>query len=253
MDDRIHSMTSDRLPASQGSAAVSHEAAKLRDRLAETELELLTLEGELAAFYPDYMREVGTVMARVEEIEARILRAAAERSGSDADRHAAQEAEERVRRTTASIEAVPEPPGPAPPEDIKRLFREAAKRIHPDLADDEEGRAHAEAFMKRLNVAYHEGDAAAITDLLRQWQSSPYAGPEGEASAERARRELEGLRAAVQRAERRLAEARAVPLADTMEKVLAAAIAGEDLLPRMRADARAALAAAQARLAELDP
>ena len=47
--------------------------------------------------------------------------------------------------------------------------------MHPDLVADEAGREHAEAFMKRLNQAYQKGDAEAIGNLVRQWESSPYA------------------------------------------------------------------------------
>src|SRR5215210_142099 len=137
------------------------ETARLRDRLAEIEVEHATLEAELAAFNADYMREVMTVMLDVQELEARILALLATRSGTEGDADAARSARERVRETTAHIRAVPKAPGPLPTGDIKRLFREAAKRMHPDLAPDEATRGHAEAFMKRLNQAYRAGDARA--------------------------------------------------------------------------------------------
>ena len=47
--------------------------------------------------------------------------------------------------------------------------------MHPDLVADDAGREHAEAFMKRLNQAYETGDAEAIGNLVRQWETSPYA------------------------------------------------------------------------------
>ena len=47
--------------------------------------------------------------------------------------------------------------------------------MHPDLQRDEAGRGHAEAFMKRLNQAYASGDAEAIGNLVRQWETSPFA------------------------------------------------------------------------------
>ena len=47
--------------------------------------------------------------------------------------------------------------------------------MHPDLVADAAGREHAEAFMKRLNSAYAKGDAEAIGNLVRQWETSPYA------------------------------------------------------------------------------
>src|SRR3954451_9231703 len=160
-------------------ATAEREAARLRDRLAEIEVEQATLEAELAAFNADYMREVMTVMLDVQELEARILALLATRSGSEGDADAARSARERVRETTAHIRAVPKAPGPVPTGDIRRLFREAAKRMHPDLAADEAARRHAEAVMKRLNQAYKAGDAEGIADLLRQWEASPFGGRGG--------------------------------------------------------------------------
>jgi hypothetical protein len=214
-------------------------AAGLRDRLAELELEAATLEGELAAFHAEYLRRVGTVMAQVQELEARILAVAARRSGSPEDARAAAAASARAQRTTAEAQAVPSAPSaPAPSADLKTLFRDAAKRMHPDLQADGAGRAHAEAFMKRLNQAYRAGDAAAIADLLRQWGAGTGGGAD---------RESAGLAAAVARAEQRLAELRTSPLGEMLERVMAAAARGEDLLAAMRADAEAALRDARAR------
>jgi hypothetical protein len=220
----------------------------LRDRLAELEVEHATLRAELAAFESDYLRVVGVVMVEVQEVEARILALAAARSGSPGDRAAAAAAEQRFRETTTALRSIPAPAGPPPGDDLKGLFRDAAKRMHPDLVRDEAGRTHAEAFMKRLNAAYRKGDAEAIRNLLRQWESPPYAVPPSEDRAAAAR----ALQVAVAEAERRLAEARDSELARMMEQSLAASMAGRDLLAELRANAQAALAAARARLAALD-
>ncbi|HYY06863.1 MAG TPA: hypothetical protein VE997_09790, partial [Candidatus Limnocylindria bacterium] len=172
----------------------------LRDRLAEIEAEHASLKAELRAFQADYMRQVGVIMAQVHDLEARILSLTAERSGREADREAARAAGERAERTYAQVRAVPVAGGPLPTGDLKRLFREAAKRMHPDLVPGADGRMHAEAFMKRLNEAYRAVDADAIRDLLLQWNASPYAPPAAGAG------ELRGLEAAVARAEQRLAQ-----------------------------------------------
>src|SRR3954462_14050029 len=162
-----------------GTAAVEREAARLRDRLAEIEVEQATLEAELATFEADYMREVMTVMLHVQELEARILAVLATRAGAAGEAEAAQSVRERVRETTAHIRAAPTAPGPLPTGDIKRRFGEAAKRLHPALAPGDEARGHAEAFMKRLNHAYRAGDAEAIADLVRQGQGAPVGGAAG--------------------------------------------------------------------------
>src|SRR5215217_2412162 len=211
-----------------GTASAEREAARLRDRLAEIEVEQATLEAELAAFNADYMRVVMTVMLDVQELEARILAILATRSGAADDADAARDARERVRETTAHIRAVPKAPGPVPTGDIKRLFREAAKRMHPDVVADEEARGHAEAFMKRLNHAYKAGDAEAIADLVQQWDASPFGAArddEADRSARAARR-AGALGDAVARAEARLEELRGSELAQLMEQAMAVTAAG---------------------------
>ena len=228
-------------------AAADREAERLRDTLAAIEEEQATLEAELAAFNADYMREVVTVLAELHELEARIAALVARRSGTAEDRRAATSARARARETTAAVKAIPKAPGPLPTGDLKKLFREAAKRMHPDLAPDDGTRRHAEAFMKRLNQAFAASDAEAIADRLRQWESSPHTGGD----AARAVRRVSALQAAVDRAQARLDEVRGSDLAGMMERAMAAAASGTDLLAEWRASSEAALAAARARLAEL--
>ena len=220
---------------------------RLRDRLAELEVEHATLRSELAAFESDYLRQVGYVDVQVQELEARILAIVAARSGAVSDQNAADAAEQRFRETTTALRSIPAPAGPPPTDDLKSLFRDAAKRMHPDLVSDEGGRAHAEAFMKRLNQAYKTGDAEAIGNLVRQWETSPFASarPVGEGAAP-------ALQAAVAHAEQRLAEAHESNLARLMEQAFAASMSGRDLLAELRQDAEAALGRAKARLAEVD-
>ena len=225
-------------------AAADAEAERLRDRLAAIEEEQATLEAELAAFNADYMREVVTVLAELHELEARIAGLVAKRSRTAEDKAAARSARARARETTAAVKAIPKTPGPLPTGDLKKLFREAAKRMHPDLAPDDDTRRHAEAFMKRLNQAFAASDADAIVDLVRQWESSRHA-PQDSA------RRLSALEAAVERAQARLDEVRASDLAGMMERAMAAAASGTDLLAEWRASSEAALAAARVRLAGL--
>jgi len=234
--------------------SADRETARLRDRLAEIEVETATLEAELAAFNSDYMRVVMTVMLDVQELEARILAIVATRTGASDDADAAQSARARVNETTAHIRAVPKTPGPVPTGDIKKLFRDAAKRMHPDLAAGDEARGHAEAFMKRLNTAYRANDAEAIVNLLGQWEASPFGAAAGDDDAARsalAARRVGALGDAVTRAEQRLEELRSSELAQLLDRAMATAAAGGDLLADLRRDAEAALVRARARLAEL--
>jgi hypothetical protein len=220
---------------------LSAAASDLRDQLAELEVEHATLLNELRAFESDYLREVGVVDMQVQELQARILTVVWERSGADIDQLAAEEAAARFRHTASTMQAVPAPAGPAPTGDLKTLFRDAAKRMHPDLVADAAGREHAEAFMKRLNDAYRAGDAEAIGNLVRQWETSPYA-------SGRAAGESSALAAAVAHARQRLDEARDSDLAQLMEQAFMASMTGRDLLAELRAQAELELAQARERL-----
>jgi hypothetical protein len=219
---------------------------QLRDRLAQIETEHATLRSELAAFQSDYLRLVGVVDLQVTEIEAKILAIVAARTGAVEDMAAADAAEQRFRETTTAMSAIPAPAGPPPDDDLKTLYRDAAKRMHPDLVADEAGRGHAEAFMKRLNHAYKSGDADGIGNLVRQWETSPYAAarPVGDGAAP-------ALPAAVAQAEARLADARDSDLARLMEQAFQGSMAGRDLLVELRQDAELALQQARARFAAL--
>jgi len=217
------------------------DLARMRDRLAEIEAEYAMLEAELAVFQADYTREVVTVLAQLHDVEAQIL----ERSG---DATGARRAHERAARTTWQASAIAPAPEPVPPASLKRLFRDAAKRMHPDLAASPEAREHAEAFMKRLNDAYRAADAEAIADLLRQWDASPFA----PGTAHDGARRVAAVQAAVARAQRRLDELRGSELAQMMERAMASAVAGEDHIATLRHHAELALADARGRLAALE-
>ena len=221
---------------------------QLRDRLAQIEEEHATLRSELAAFQSDYLRLVGVVDLQVQELEAKILAIVAVRTGAVEDAAAAEAAEQRFRETTTAMSAIPAPSGPPPDDDLKTLFRDAAKRMHPDLVADDAGRGHAEAFMKRLNQAYKAGDAEGIGNLVRQWETSPYASARPIAGGGTA----PALVAAVAHAEARLAEARDSDLARLMEQAFQASMAGRDLLVELRQDAEMALDRARARMASLE-
>jgi hypothetical protein len=219
----------------------------LRDRLAQIEEEHATLRAELAAFQSDYLRMVGVVDLQVQELEAKILAIVAVRTGAVEDAAAADAAEQRFRETTTAMSAIPAPAGPPPDDDLKTLFRDAAKRMHPDLVGDEAGRAHAEAFMKRLNQAYKAGDAEGIGNLVRQWETSPYASARPLAAGA-----SPALAAAIAQAQARLDEARDSDLARLMEQSFQASMEGRDLLLELRQDAELALQQARAKMASLD-
>ena len=105
--------------------------------------------------------------------------------------------------------------------------------------------------MKRLNTAYRAGRRGGDRQprapvggvALRRGQRGRRARAPAAASARSATPSA--------RAEQRLEELRASELAQLLDRAMAAAAAGGDLLADMRRDAEAALVRARARLAEL--
>jgi hypothetical protein len=152
------------------------ELQDLENRLIELELQLTGLRAELGAFERIYLKTVGVLYAELDEIEARIAELNAGRNPSNAE---AQEAARHARRTaTDSRSAVGEiahhiaKSFKASPE-LKSLYREVARRIHPDLATDEADTARRQRFMARANRAYEDGNEAHLKAILEEYESSP--------------------------------------------------------------------------------
>lgn len=149
------------------------ELAALAADLIQRELDLATLRAELTAFEARYLRTVGVLYAELDEIEAQIAEAQARHRPAD---HPAQEEATRARAQaeessqTARFTAEPRP---EPTEQLKKLFREVAKRIHPDLATNEAARARRQTLMAEANLAYEEGDEAKLRSILADWEASP--------------------------------------------------------------------------------
>jgi hypothetical protein len=86
---------------------------------------------------------------------------------SDSARRRAREARQRAQEThEAAFGGDQEPVEFDPSPSLKTLFREVAKRIHPDFASDEAEQKHFTLLMTRANQAYSRGDAETLQRLL---------------------------------------------------------------------------------------
>jgi len=143
------------------------ELATIRAALADRELELVNLRRELAAFEGRYLRQVGKLYAELDEWKARIAELKARLDPSAAGHVKAEEAREQARQTYEDAHgAASKAPDFTPSPDLKRLFREAAKRIHPDFAKDSDDLERRTRFMAEANRAYEAGDAEALQRIL---------------------------------------------------------------------------------------
>jgi DNA repair exonuclease SbcCD ATPase subunit len=152
------------------------ELAKLQAELAQRELDLATLQAELHVFEGIYLRTVGVRLAKLDEINAQIAEAEARLKPKDKKiQEQAAKSRAQARKSAEAAEFTQELRVEKfqPSEGLKKLYREVAKAIHPDLAVGEEDRILRQKLMADANRAYEEGDEAKLRAILVEWESSP--------------------------------------------------------------------------------
>lgn len=235
------------------------ELDALEQRLAERELELSTLESELAAFHAQCVKRLGPLFARLDELRARLAAARARTRPLDAGAgHEADEAHSRAFDTAqqaAFYAALPDAPDFDPPPDTRQLYREAARRLHPDRAVSDADRQRRTELMARVNRAYRAGDRAGLEALLREAADAPeeVMGEDVAAALIRAIRHIARITRRLEEIDERIAALSASDIHRLMQRVREEAALGRDPfgelahnLEREIAAARAALAAVEA-------
>ena len=150
------------------------ELAQLEDELAERELQIASSRGELAAFERLYLRTVGVLYAELDEINAQIAERMAQKSGTEEANRAAKQSRQRAQESQAAVESQAAAARDfAPSPELKSLYREVAKRVHPDLASDAADRKRRERLMAEANEAYEQGDAERLKKILAEYETSP--------------------------------------------------------------------------------
>ena len=101
-------------------------------------------------------------------------------------------------RTESQHAPAADPPPESPrftSDAVRKLFRDVAKAIHPDLANDEHARGRRHTLMVEANRAYALGDEEQLRSILRAWEASPEAveGSDPDAVRERLTRRVAQL------------------------------------------------------------
>jgi hypothetical protein len=214
------------------------ELAGVRATLAERELELADLRAQLKSFEGRYLRQVGVLYAELDDLDARVAELEASLESSATARQRAERARKRADETheathgEASKAAVFEPSA-----DLKTLFREVAKRIHPDFAKDDADRHRRTRFMAEANEAYSRGDAEALQRILDEYSESSGSVPGEGIGAELIRtiRQIAEAKKRIAAIEQELAALRASEIAKLSNDVEAAEHQGRDLLAELAA------------------
>jgi hypothetical protein len=130
------------------------ELVILEARLGQRELELVKLKSALRAFEGKYLRIVGTRYDELAEIEKEIARIQGLEFDDQADSDSL--ADDEVGCGLNRFHS----------DKLKKLYREVARKFHPDLAQCDRERHHRHQLMIEVNRAYESGAAERLQELL---------------------------------------------------------------------------------------
>ena len=150
----------------------------LQQDLASQERAFGELRGRVQEFLDRYTAALGPLYLELDALESQLhsttqqLAEALRRSGilpAGTPKAPKATAIPQLPRLPAGAPLPPEPAGGlvdlAPPR-LKTLYRRAAMRLHPDLADTERDRRQREQQMMAVNAAYADGDRATLASML---------------------------------------------------------------------------------------
>ena len=221
--------------------------AVLRAALAEREASLADLRAQLNSFEGRYIRQVGVLYIQLDEWEERIAELNSPRRLPEAADQPAPPS------TEAGTESAPR----QVLLDLKALFREVAKRIHPDFARDHHDERHRTHLMAQANDAFRRDDAAILQRMLNGYDPSTDTGDNPNTPAERTRVRAQIL-AQIDQATQDIdiidAELEALAqseMAQLKQRTTHAALHGRDLLAELAARVKGSIGIAMRRY-ELD-
>ena len=251
-------ITQDKASKGERERKRQEELEQLQSFLSQLELECLNIRTELRAFEIRYLQYVGRFIAELDEIEASISellyklfpenrsyekkahddRARAEQSSQEAH-YASEQPKEKTKFQA--------------PEDLRDLFRDVAKKVHPDFATNEDDCLRRSELMKQANRAYEEKDYDKLREILLD---AELVQDTGDADKEKA--EIERLDQKIARAKRRISQLESEidqmvssELYQMMERVIEAEAAGINLLERIAENLKSKIVDRKARLQEL--
>ncbi|MFJ4962453.1 J domain-containing protein [Streptomyces sp. NPDC088729] len=187
------------LDAARPEARLARAVQVAEHALIEFEIAVETFRVEVENFSRLHHQKLGPMYARLDELDALIAEARAARTGDPEDLRKAREARSAVMpmpgvdelfhdwmdsdglspEATAMLTEQPvQPPKRVrPSEEARRLYRDLARKAHPDLAQDEPERERRDEFIARVNAAYGRGDVELLKELSAEWAAGPVQPP----------------------------------------------------------------------------
>lgn len=149
----------------------------LENKLSETELGFISLQSELLTFQRRYTEFVVRRMYELDNVELEIAKHLVTTDPTNPEyRQQINKFSEHIAEAEKSFSNEKEISSKndfKPSDSLKTLYRDIAKKIHPDLVIDEKERARRTEIMAKLNEAYQNGDEQKLEQILNEWQYDP--------------------------------------------------------------------------------
>lgn len=234
------------------------ELADLLEEQALVERELAAIKSEVRIFEHTYEQMLGGRIAELETLEWQISGLLGTGEGKE-EHHkyyytTEQESTAASFTRTTLLDDDPDSTSIIEEKSLKALYREVAKLIHPDLANDDHERFSRQELMATANLAYQEGDRIRLQAILREWQLGPKTAKGLDIGAELIRliRQIAYARQNIKDLIRRIDELRHSDIYRFRQRVDDGLQDGIDLLAEMAATVDLDIAKARKRLALLN-
>lgn len=163
------------------------ELAALEDLLADLELEVATLLVDIQGFLDNVASAVAPELLERDLLRAKLAEARlAQDLCNEELMNQADAAREEAQQTQQEYDAFSGNPSASrgfddfesarqnrSSDEVRTLYRNLVKLVHPDLTTNPEERERRTRFMQEVNAAYAAGDQDRLQDLARQWDASP--------------------------------------------------------------------------------
>jgi hypothetical protein len=231
--------------------------AALELEVAAREQDLAALKRELQSLQTRYLDEIGPLYADLAQLEAEVrdeeIKAGLRPAEMPDDDPADDDADIDVDDSESPATAAGCTNRGAPSVDLKKMFREVARAIHPDLAMNDPARWRRHSLMAEANRAYADRDEDRLRLIMNTWERSPDAviGDTPEAEAERVQRRIAILGDRLVAIDVELTDLRRSAIARLKRRIDETRAQGWDLFAEMLRSVHRDVARAKARLASL--
>jgi phage terminase small subunit len=149
------------------------ELEELEIKLLDMQFFLSETKSELNQFNKKYIQTVSVLYAQLDDVIAEIAEFHAKKKPQNTECQKEASILREKAKASASESKLPQNEISKtivqPTDSLKNLYREAAKRFHPDFAISEDDRELRHKVMAQVNSAYEFGDEAGLKKILDQF------------------------------------------------------------------------------------